>query len=84
VDRESKLFIIGPIMMISQRDHDVILPNHFHLHRIKRESISILIELDKIKNVDDSPQDNDLATVRVNDLWELKVLILVETHIIIG
>jgi hypothetical protein len=43
-----------------------------------------LIELDKIKNVDDAPQDNDLAAVRVNDLWELEVLILVETHIIIG
>ena len=84
MDPESELLTIGPLMMISQRDHDIILSDHIHLHRIKHESDSCWFELDKIENGNDAPPHTDWTPIRVNDFWKLKVFIPVETHIIIG
>jgi hypothetical protein len=83
VDPQSKLLAVGPTMIISQRDHYVILSDHIQFHRIKHESTSCRLELDKIKIGDDAPPHANWTAIRVNDLWKLKVFVLVEAHVII-
>ncbi len=83
VDRQSKLLAVGPIMIISKRDHYVKLSNHINIHGIKRESVSYWFELDKILNFDDVPIHTDISAVRIKGLWKLIVFIPVEANIII-
>jgi hypothetical protein len=59
VDRESKFFTVGPLMMISQRDHDVIFSYHIHLHWIKRECIGCWLKLNEFVYGNDSPHYKD-------------------------
>ena len=83
VDPQSKLLAVGPVMIISQRDHDVVLSDHINFHWIEHECGSCWFKLDEIENSDDAPPHTDWTAVRVNDLWKLEVFILVEAHMII-
>ena len=55
VDPQSKLLAVGSAMIISQRDHDVIISDHIRFHRIKHKGASCRFELDKIEIGDDAP-----------------------------
>ena len=83
VDPQSKLLAVGPSLIISQRDHDVILSDHIRFRRIKHECASCRFELDKIEIGDDAPPHSDWTAIRINDLGKLKVFVLVEAHVII-
>ena len=53
VDPQSEFLTVGPVMIISQRDHDVIVSDHINFNRIKHERSSCWFELDEIEIGDD-------------------------------
>jgi hypothetical protein len=81
MDPQGEILTVITLMMVYQSDHNVIFSYHSQLPRIKHKSIGCRFKLDKIEKADDSPPHTDLAAFWVNDLWELKVFILEETHI---
>ena len=83
MDPQSEFLALGSVMIISQRDHNVIVSDHINFPRIKHECSSCRFELDEIVIGDDAPPHTDWTAVRVNDLWELIVFIPVETNILI-
>ena len=83
MDRKGKLLAVGPLMIISKSDHDDILSDHIHLHRIKHESMSLWIELDKIEFGYDAPRQNNWTSVRVSEPRDPIISIPVEAHIVI-
>jgi hypothetical protein len=83
VDSQCEFLAVCPFMIISQRYHNFIFSDHINFHRIEHERSSSRFKPDEIEIGDDAPPHTDRTAVRVDDLRNLKVFILVETHVII-